>query len=161
MKTVDRISQVLNTVVKHMAGLLTGAMAILVFLQVVFRYLLEAPIDWSEEMSTFAFAWMTLLGASVGLRNNKHPRLDILLVHFPNILQKLARGLINSASMFMLVVLLIYGVKYTMAMKMQNTAALGYPVSWIYLVLPISALIMLVHVFAQSIMLFKKEPRGD
>jgi hypothetical protein len=66
-----------------MAGFLTGAMAVLVFLQVLFRYVLDAPLDWSEEMSTFAFAWMCLLGASVGLRYDQHPRLDILLILFP------------------------------------------------------------------------------
>ena len=143
-----------------MAGFLTGAMAVLVFLQVLFRYVLEAPLDWSEEMSTFAFAWMCLLGASVGLRYDQHPRLDILLIRFPPLIQKGARALINFSIMFMLVVLLVYGVKLTMTMKMQKTAALGYSVSFVYVVLPLSAMIMLVHMIVQTMLLFRKRPEG-
>lgn len=155
---MDRISQLLNTTVKHMAGFLTGVMAILVFLQVLFRYVLDAPLDWSEEMSTFAFAWMCLLGASVGLRYDEHPRLDIFLNRFPQMMQKFTRLLINLSVLFMLVVLLIYGWRLTMVMKMQKTAALGYSVSFVYIVLPLSALIMIFHVIAQTFNLLGKSP---
>lgn len=150
----------LNTAVKHIAGLLTGAMAVLVFLQVLFRYIFNAPLDWSEEMSTFAFAWMCLLGASVGLRYDQHPRLDIFLILLPPLIQKGAKALINLSIMFMLIILLVYGVKLTMIMKLQKTAALGYSVSFIYLVLPLSAMIMLFHMIAETILLFMKTPEG-
>lgn len=141
-----------------MAGFLTGVMAILVFLQVLFRYVLDAPLDWSEEMSTFAFAWMCLLGASVGLRYDGHPRLDIFLNRFPQVMQKFTRLLINLSVLFMLVILLIYGWRLTMVMKMQKTAALGYSVSFVYIVLPLSALIMIFHVIAQTFNLLGKSP---
>jgi TRAP-type C4-dicarboxylate transport system permease small subunit len=152
---LERVSQFLNRVIKYMAGTLTGAMAVLVFLQVLCRYLLKAPLDWTEEMSTFAFAWMALLGASIGLRNEEHPRLDIFLKRFPRVVQKAAQLVINVSILFMLLVLLIYGMKLMMAMRMQSTAALGYSVAFVYAVLPFSAAIMLVHVLAQTIDLLR------
>jgi TRAP-type C4-dicarboxylate transport system permease small subunit len=152
---LERISQFLNGAIKYMVGILTGAMAVLVFLQVLFRYLLKAPLDWSEEMSTFAFAWMALLGASIGLRNDEHPRLDIFLKCFPGKLQKTAQLVINLSILFMLLVLLIYGTKLMMAMRMQSTAALGYSVAFVYAVLPFSAAIMIVHVLAQTFELLR------
>lgn len=155
---MDRISQLLNTTVKHMAGFLTGAMAVLVFLQVLFRYVLDAPLDWSEEMSTFAFAWMCMLGASVGIRYDEHPRLDVLLVLLPRFTQKIAKVVVNLSIMFMLIILLVYGTKFTLAMRMQSTAALGYSVSFVYMILPISAVIMLLHMTAQTVGLFRKTP---
>ena len=77
MQLLNRVSRQLDHVMKLLSGFLIAAMTILVFLQVIFRYLLDAPIDWSEEMASFAFVWMALLGASVGLKNDEHPRLDI------------------------------------------------------------------------------------
>lgn len=141
-----------------MAGFLTGAMAVLVFLQVLFRYVLDAPLDWSEEMSTFAFAWMCMLGASVGIRYDEHPRLDVLLVLLPRFTQKIAKVVVNLSIMFMLIILLVYGTKFTLAMRMQSTAALGYSVSFVYMILPISAVIMLLHMTAQTVGLFRKTP---
>ena len=45
-----------------------------------------------------------------------------------------------------------------MVMKMQKTAALGYSVSFVYIVLPLSALIMIFHVIAQTFNLLGKSP---
>ncbi len=130
----------------------------LVFLQVLFRYVLDAPLDWSEEMSTFAFAWMCMLGASVGIRYDEHPRLDVLLVLLPRFIQKIAKVVVNLSIMFMLIILLVYGTKFTLAMRMQSTAALGYSVSFVYMILPISAVIMLLHMTVQTVGLFRKTP---
>ncbi|MBW1752626.1 MAG: TRAP transporter small permease [Deltaproteobacteria bacterium] len=161
MKLLDGISRRLNQAMKFLAGFLIAAMTILVFLQVVFRYLLDAPLDWSEEMASFAFVWMALLGASVGLRNDEHPRLDIFYQVFPDWVKKLSGLLINLAILFMLVVLFIFGLKFTIAMQMQRTAALGYSVSYVYVVLPISAVIMFIHVLVKSARLvFDKSIKG-
>lgn len=161
MDRIDRISETLNGVVKHLAAVLTAAMAVLVFLQVLFRYVLNSPLDWSEELSSFAFVWMALLGASVGLRHNQHPRLDIFFNRFPVGLQKVVMTLVNLSIIFVLVVLSIFGVKLTLAMRMQRTAALGYSVSFVYMVLPISAVIMLVHVIVQTVQPSKRESQNN
>jgi TRAP-type C4-dicarboxylate transport system permease small subunit len=153
MNLLNGISRHLNQVVKFLAGFLIAAMTILVFLQVIFRYLLDAPLDWSEEMASFAFVWMALLGASVGLKYDEHPRLDIFYEIFPDWIKKICGLIINSAILFMLVVLFIFGVNLTIAMQMQRTAALGYSVSYVYAVLPLSAVVMFIHVFVKTIML--------
>lgn len=153
MNQLDEISRRLNQAMKFVAGFLIAAMTILVFLQVIFRYLLDAPIDWSEEMASFAFVWMALLGASVGLKFDEHPRLDIFYQLFPDWVKKFCTLIINLAILFVLVVLFIFGIKLTMAMQLQRTAALGYSVSYVYAVLPLSAVIMFFHVFVKSILL--------
>ncbi|MGD1972290.1 MAG: TRAP transporter small permease [Desulfobacterales bacterium] len=153
MHLLDGISRRLNQAMKFLAGFLIAAMTILVFLQVVFRYLLDAPLDWSEEMASFAFVWMALLGASVGLKNDDHPGLDIFYQIFPDWAKKLCGIIINLAILFMLVVLFIFGLKLTIAMQMQRTAALGYSISYVYAVLPLSAIIMFIHVSVKFVLL--------
>ena len=153
MNLLEEISRRLNQTMKFLAGFLIAAMTILVFLQVIFRYFLDAPLDWSEEMASFAFVWMALLGASVGLKNDDHPRLDIFYQVFPDWAKKLCGLIINLAILFMLVVLFIFGLKLTIAMQMQRTAALGYSISYVYAVLPLSAIIMFIHVLVKSVLL--------
>jgi len=157
----DRISDILNTIVKYFAGFLLAAMTVVVFLQVLFRYVFDAPLDWSEELATFAFAWMALLGAGVGLKYNQHPSLDIFYSRFPPFVQKAAELLVNLAVVFMLIVLCAAGWELTIAMKMQTMAALGYSVAYIYIILPISAIIMLVHVLVQTVNLILSSKRRN
>ena len=162
MNLLNGLSRHLNQAMKFISGFLIAAMSILVFLQVVFRYLLDAPLDWSEEMASFAFVWMALLGASVGLKNDEHPRLDIFYQIFPDWVKKLSLLVINIAILFMLVVLFIFGIKLTIAMQMQRTAALGYSISYVYAVLPLSAIIMFIHVFVKTItLLFDTKPEEN
>jgi len=151
---LDRISNGLNGVVKYLAAFLLAAMTIIVFLQVLFRYVLNAPLDWSEELGSFAFVWMALLGASIGLKRNEHPRLDLIVNLFPPKTQKTIVGFYNLAILFLLAVLFIYGARLTATMKSQLTAALEYSVSFVYAVLPISAAIMFIHLAIQTVGLF-------
>jgi TRAP-type C4-dicarboxylate transport system permease small subunit len=129
-------------------------MTIIVFLQVLFRYVLNAPLDWSEELGSFAFVWMSLLGASIGLKRNEHPRLDLVVNFFPSKTQRLIAGLYNLAILFFLAILFIYGVKLTVSMKSQLTAAMEYSVSFVYAVLPVSAAIMFFHLVIRTVGLF-------
>ncbi len=158
---METFSRRLDALIRHMAGFLTAAMAALVFLQVFFRYLLDAPLDWSEEMATFAFAWMCLLGASVGLRHDEHPRLDILLLRLPEGARRGVSFFIDLGIVFMLGVLLLYGIKLTVVMKLQRTAALGYSVAFVYAVVPVSAFVMLVHMAARIPRHFRKVPGAE
>ena len=154
MGILERFSNVLNQWTKYLAGVLIAVMTILVFLQVLFRYLLKAPLDWSEELSTFTFVWMALLGASIGLKNNEHPRLDLFFNFLAPTRKKIVTLLCNLAILFMLIVLFIYGLKLTASMKSQLTAALRYSVSFVYVVLPISSAIMFIHLAIQMVCLF-------
>ncbi|MGQ9646519.1 MAG: TRAP transporter small permease [Thermodesulfobacteriota bacterium] len=151
---LNRISNGLNEVVKYLAAVLLALMTVIVFLQVLFRYVLNHPLAWSEELGSFAFVWMALLGASIGLKRNEHPRLDLIVNLFPSKTQRLIAGFYSLAILFLLAVLFIYGVSLTVSMKSQLTAALQYSVSFVYAVLPISAGIMFIHLAIQTVRLF-------
>jgi len=79
-----------------------------------------------------------------------------LLRVLPPPVEKYVRLFINITIAFMLSILFIFGVKLTLTMKMQKTAALGYSVSFVYLVLPLSAAIMLLHIFSKILGIFRK-----
>jgi TRAP-type C4-dicarboxylate transport system permease small subunit len=151
MDILERISQTLNGIMKYVAAFLLAAMTILVFLQVVFRYLLALPLAWSEETASFSFVWMSLLGASIALRHGDHPSLDVLFRYFPAPVKKWVQVLIYCTILFVLTVLLIYGFRLAVMMKGQVTAALHYSVAYMYAVLPLSALVMLVHTVALTV----------
>ena len=154
---LNRISNGLNEVVKYLAAFLLAAMTIIVFLQVLFRYVLNHPLDWSEELGSFAFVWASLLGATIGLKRRENPRLDLIVNLFPGKMQRTIEELYNLAILFLLAVLFIYGAKLTVSMKSQLTAALQYSVSFVYAVLPISAAIMFIHLAIQTVRLFLGE----
>ena len=73
MKT---LRTVLTRALNVLAGVSFLAMVILTCWQVFTRYILSNPSSWSEELVSYLFAWMSLLGASLvtgGARPHEYP----------------------------------------------------------------------------------------
>ncbi|MBM6594733.1 TRAP transporter small permease [Microvirga pudoricolor] len=62
--------------------LLLAAMVVMVFGNVVLRYLFDTGIDVSEELSRYFFVWLTFIGAVVVARENAHLGVETLVVRF-------------------------------------------------------------------------------
>jgi TRAP-type C4-dicarboxylate transport system permease small subunit len=61
---------------KLVMAVLLAAMVVLVFGNVVLRYIFNSGIAISEELSRWLFVWMVFLGAIVGLREHAHLGVD-------------------------------------------------------------------------------------
>ncbi|MGM4905524.1 TRAP transporter small permease [Tardiphaga sp. 866_E4_N2_1] len=62
--------------IKIVMAVLLAAMVVLVFGNVVLRYVFNSGIAISEELSRWLFVWMVFLGAIVGLREHAHLGVD-------------------------------------------------------------------------------------
>lgn len=51
--------------------------SVFIVTSVVFRYLLDMPLSWTEEASLIAFAWLLFLGAAISARENAHILIDL------------------------------------------------------------------------------------
>ena len=43
-------------------------MVLVTLAQVIFRYVLAAPLPWSEELARYCFVWIVFLGGAVDFR---------------------------------------------------------------------------------------------
>lgn len=53
-------------------------MTVLTVVQVVLRYVFAAGLVWSLEATTYAFAWLVLIGMSYGVRTGAHLAVDLV-----------------------------------------------------------------------------------
>ncbi|MBU0480916.1 MAG: TRAP transporter small permease [Proteobacteria bacterium] len=73
---IDRIEEVLISV-------LLGAATVLVFAQVVARYLFNKGITWAPELVQHFFLWTVMIGASYGFKHGVHLGVDVLMKKLP------------------------------------------------------------------------------
>lgn len=64
-----RIGRVTDAIEETLIAFFLGAMTMLTFANVVFRYVFNDNILWALELTVFMFAWMVLVGASYGVKN--------------------------------------------------------------------------------------------
>jgi len=76
-----------NRFEKFVLGLIMCMLLIMGFAQVVFRFVLEMPLAWAEELMTFLMIWVAYLGASAATNERKH----IIVSMFVDLLPKRLR----------------------------------------------------------------------
>jgi len=76
---IDKVTGAYCRLLEMLLVVLLVAMVLMVFGNVVLRYGFNSGITFSEELSRWAFVWMTFLGAVVALKDNGHLGTDMLI----------------------------------------------------------------------------------
>ena len=116
----------------------------LIFVQVIMRYIFDNSISWSEELARYLFVWLMWFGVSYAARNRTHLRITMIWDRLPG------RG----AYWLELVITLVWlgfgcfvvfkGVEMVRSILRfkQVSAALGLPMQYAYLGVPLGAGLM-------------------
>ncbi len=72
------IDRGIAAVVEPLAAALVVVEIVILGGGVFFRYVLRAPLDWTDELATLVLVWLAMLGAVVAYRRGEHIRLAAL-----------------------------------------------------------------------------------
>ena len=144
MQAIVRAFDLLEGAIKIlMAGLIAG-MVVLIAMQVCFRYVLNQPLAWTEEVARHLMVWSALLGAAVAYRRKGHLGMDILVMHLPRHWQRAVEVILQVLSIGFFGILVIHGIPLVERTMRQFSSAIRIPMGYIYASIPVgSALILL------------------
>lgn len=100
-------------------------------LQVFCRYVLNASLSWSEELTRLLFVWLTFLGFGLAAQRGALPTIFVLGEHVSN--AKSASALIATRDVMSLAVAMlmaVYGFKLASAVAEIPTPAIGLSTAW-------------------------------
>ena len=62
---------------------LLAMMSVIIFVQVVARYVFSNSLSWSEELARYMFIWCIYIGISYGVKRQKHISVEAAMLLFP------------------------------------------------------------------------------
>lgn len=145
MKLLFYASQVTNRWVERALASFGITMALIVALQVFCRYILNHSLFWSEELARYLLVWLTFLGATAAYYHRIHPGIDILTQRLNQKMQKLCRILVHLISLVLFFVMIYHGAQFAYFVRAQISPALALPKWIIFIIIPVSGTIFLVH----------------
>lgn len=148
--------QIIRRVENVLAGLTLIILTVSIFLGVIFRYVLNSPLVWSEELALICFIWMTFVGSSIVMREQGHVRLELTKL-IPNL--KLRNGmefLGHLAVIFILGILIYYGFKQV-NFATDKTTALQLPWKYVFLAIPVGSSLMLIRTLEHTFNMFRSK----
>jgi TRAP-type C4-dicarboxylate transport system permease small subunit len=155
---MDKFQHKLNRVLEISLIILMTVLVLDVLWQVFSRYLLSSPSSFTDELAGFLLIWVGVLGAAYVAGRKEHLAIDILIQKSPPNRQRLLQYLIHTLIfLFALSVMVTGGVvlMYTRFVLQVKSAALQLPLGYVYIVLPISGLIIMFYELLHIINLTK------
>jgi len=128
--------------------ILMVALVLDVVWQVAARYLVKTPSSFTDELARFLLIWVGLFGSAYALGKKRHLAIDLLPSKLTGKKKKNLLIFINAlVILFAFSVLVIGGIRLvfiTLSLN-QISPALGIPLGYIYLSLPLSGLFMVYY----------------
>jgi TRAP-type C4-dicarboxylate transport system permease small subunit len=160
---MEKLTAYITKVLGWFLVILMSAIVLDVSWQVFTRFILRDPSSITEELAGFLLIWIGLLGASYALYTRAHLGIDVLTARLTGVQRYLVELLINGVVLLFALFILVIGglrlVNLTFTLN-QISPAMGIPMGYVYLVLPITGVLMMFFSFRSIIIAIRYERTG-
>ena len=150
------IEQVFHHFIMWSLFIITGVMTLVILLGVFFRYILEAPLPWSEELARYLMIWGVCCGVPIAFREGSHIAVSILVdkLHGPS--GKIILRISQIIIFIFVAIVMVEGFILAFKVSSQTSPAMEISMKWPYLSIPIGCLFILFEMFIM--MFFDRRP---
>ena len=127
---------------------------LLIFMQVIFRYLLNNSLSWAEELCRYSTVWLVFLGTGYVLGMGAHTNMDLLVSRLPEKIGAVLEKFNAVLLVFFGFMLIRYGYVFFKLGMRQRSSAMTIPMHYIYVAIPIGGCLILFY--ALLVLLRKK-----
>ena len=108
--------------------------------QIITRFILETPAEWTEVLIRFSLIWMVFLGIPAAFRQGAMVSVDVLHRHSGPGMRKVLDAIVALAALALIGVVLWWGWDYANRGKVQTMIGLeDVSMFWAYLAMPVGA----------------------
>ncbi|MHA1567448.1 MAG: TRAP transporter small permease [Alphaproteobacteria bacterium] len=141
---------------RWLVGGMFATIVILTIAQVFFRFALDSPLVWSEELSRLLLVWVTFIGAAVVAWDGRHLVVDVMFIRLPARVREVVRWFNLAVTIAFLVILSWFSIELVKINNFTEMGALPLPGSAVTLPATVGGILILVLVLARR---FYRLPR--
>ena len=151
MRILRKLLGCVNTVTEYIVSALLVLMVVVVFLQVIFRFVLHASLPWSEELSRYILVWLSFLGAAIGVRRGAHIGVEVVVSLFPKPLKIAAALFVHAAGMVFFSLLILYGWRILAVVGRQLSPAMEWSMAIPYSAICAGGVLMFAYALEHTV----------
>jgi C4-dicarboxylate transporter DctQ subunit len=127
-----KVARWLRRRAENMAVALLSIMFATFIIQIFYRYVLNNPLSWTEEVIVTTWLWTVLWGAAFILDESEEIRFDILYSNISERMRRIFTVITGTTLIFFYTISLPASYKYVSFMKVERSASLHVPINWMY-----------------------------
>ena len=141
-----------DLIIKNVMGSILIIMTTVIFIQVIFRYLLNSSLSWTEEFARFLQVGLTFIGSAYAIRKGVHISLgDSLTRRLPNKIKLIIPYIIDISILAFTITVFFQGMSILKVIKYQTSASMSIPMVYIYGLIPIGAVLSIIFIIFKYI----------
>ncbi|TVM16891.1 TRAP transporter small permease [Oceanidesulfovibrio indonesiensis] len=126
------VKRILNDLEEGIISFLLASMTLLVFVEVILRFVFNTGLMWAQEMTLLLSAWMVLFGVSYGVKVGSHIGVDAIVRLLPRNAKRVVSAIACLLAMVYCVLIIKGSYVYLMKMRMIGLEMEDLPVQrWI------------------------------
>lgn len=162
MALINKFFYKLHQVLVTMAKVMMVAMVIIVFTQVLSRYIFGKSIRWAEEVPLILMVWFGFISMAIGVKRKLHISIELFYKMFPLKVQWFIKKLVDALVASFGLCMVVYGYKLAMFTMTSTLPATKLPTGWLYMAIPISGVLITYDTLMDFLGLDKiKEEGGE
>ena len=133
---------------KIVCAVLMSVLVVCLGLQVLMRYVFQASLTWTEELSRFCFIWVIYMGVSLAAQKEQHVRVTAQFLLLPKALRPYLWVFADFVWLCFNVIFAYQGlglVKHALKFK-EITPSLGWSAAYLYMIIPLGFSLMTVRI---------------
>lgn len=139
----QRLASRLARAVEVAIGIMLGAILVLAMGEIVSRYLTGHSLVWVDELGRLLFVWLTFLAAAAAFHHRMHFRVVLLWRALTPRQRQRFEIAVDLIVLSFAAVLLVQSLHIIALTQVQRTTAMQIPMSYVYSVVPLSALLII------------------
>jgi TRAP-type C4-dicarboxylate transport system permease small subunit len=158
---VQSMKKFLSRIVEDVCFVLVVVLAVVVFFQVFNRFILKAPMAWTEELAMLLFQWVVFLGAAVGVKRMSHFGIDLLVEKLSEKTRHRIDLIVPFAVGAIAMTLIVEGFKLLKLTQYQLYTTMDISHAWATAAMPISGFLMMFYLIRHEIRIWKRKEGGQ
>lgn len=124
-----------------------GVMVVSAWLQVIFRYIIQYPLGWTEELCRIMLFWFSFISLGALVYRRGLMRVDAFVAGFPPKIQAIVSVLVHWIQIMFFLWLIYLSMRLVILANTQMSTALKIPYSYIYFSLPLGLALAVFYSF--------------
>lgn len=147
-RALARCGSGVATLVFMVAAALLVFLSVVLFLQVVFRYVIQQPLPWTEEAARYALVWYAMLAAAAAAWSGQHFVFRWVTLFLPTGTRRILKLAVDLITLCLLAIMIVVSWRYVPFLEGQTTIATQIDMRIPYCGVPAGlSLIFLIYLF--------------
>ena len=156
-----RVCDAGDWIARAIVGASIAAIVLITIVAVWYRYGLDRPLSWTEQVCRILFVWSVFAGAAVLYRNMPHIAIDMFVLMLPQRLQMVVLWLNQGLILLLAVLMLWFGLQISIGTLGQTFGALEISPASFYFAAPFCAALMILFWIEKLLDPARRDPFGD